>query len=132
MPSEYLVWLLLVTAVVALLAAGLLVARRLARREPYARILRLRTRAKVRFLRAILGDPRVPFLVKLLPIFLIGYLASPIDLIPDFLPVLGYLDDLVVIVLVIALIVQFTPAEAIAAQLDAVERSADDVGRTSG
>ena len=42
-------------------------------------------------------DPRVPWYVKALAIVIVGYAFSPIDLIPDFIPVLGYLDDLVLI-----------------------------------
>jgi uncharacterized membrane protein YkvA (DUF1232 family) len=42
-------------------------------------------------------DPRVPWYVKALAAGLVAYAFSPIDLIPDFIPVLGYLDDLVVI-----------------------------------
>ncbi|KMZ12137.1 hypothetical protein BHUM_06415 [Candidatus Burkholderia humilis] len=38
-------------------------------------------------------DPRTPMLVKLLCVFVVAYALSPIDLIPDFIPVLGYLDD---------------------------------------
>jgi uncharacterized membrane protein YkvA (DUF1232 family) len=42
-------------------------------------------------------DPRVPWYAKLLAVGIVGYAFSPIDLIPDFVPVLGYLDDLVLI-----------------------------------
>lgn len=42
-------------------------------------------------------DPRVPWYAKLFIACVVGYAFSPIDLIPDFIPVLGYLDDLVLI-----------------------------------
>jgi len=42
-------------------------------------------------------DPRVPWLAKALAAGVVGYAFSPIDLIPDFIPVLGYLDDLVIV-----------------------------------
>src|SRR6195256_1280758 len=42
-------------------------------------------------------DPRVPWAVKLLALAVAGYALSPIDLIPDFIPVLGYLDDLIIV-----------------------------------
>jgi len=42
-------------------------------------------------------DPRVPWYAKLLAVGIVGYAFSPIDLIPDFVPVFGYLDDLVLI-----------------------------------
>lgn len=42
-------------------------------------------------------DPRVPWYAKALAAGIVGYAFSPIDLIPDFIPVVGYLDDLVLI-----------------------------------
>jgi uncharacterized membrane protein YkvA (DUF1232 family) len=60
-------------------------------------------------------DPRTPFLVRLLALLVAAYALSPIDLIPDFIPVIGYLDDLILLPLGIALIVKLTPPEVIAA-----------------
>jgi uncharacterized membrane protein YkvA (DUF1232 family) len=54
-------------------------------------------------------DPRVPWYAKLFAACVIGYALSPIDLIPDFIPVLGYLDDLVLIPLGIALAMKMIP-----------------------
>ena len=45
----------------------------------------------------LLGDPRVPASTKVLLLPAIAYLAFPLDLIPDFIPVIGYLDDAVVL-----------------------------------
>jgi uncharacterized membrane protein YkvA (DUF1232 family) len=42
-------------------------------------------------------DPRVPWYAKALALCVAGYALSPIDLIPDFIPVLGYLDDLILV-----------------------------------
>lgn len=42
-------------------------------------------------------DPRTPWAVKALCIFVVGYALSPMDLIPDFIPVLGYLDDAILL-----------------------------------
>lgn len=55
-------------------------------------------------------DPRVPWYAKLLAAGVVAYAFSPIDLIPDFVPVLGYLDDLVIVPLGIALAVKLIPA----------------------
>jgi uncharacterized membrane protein YkvA (DUF1232 family) len=55
-------------------------------------------------------DPRVPWYAKLLAIGLVGYAFSPIDLIPDFIPVLGYLDDLVLIPLGVLAVRAMIPA----------------------
>ena len=65
-------------------------------------------------------DPRVPWYAKLLAFAVAGYALSPIDLIPDFIPVLGYLDDLVLIPLGVALVVKLTPDDVLG---DARERA---------
>lgn len=56
-------------------------------------------------------DPRVPWYAKVLIAFVVVHTLSPIDLIPDFIPVLGYLDDLVIAPLGIALAVRMIPDE---------------------
>lgn len=55
-------------------------------------------------------DPRVPWLAKLAAGCVAAYALSPIDLIPDFIPVLGYLDDIVLVPLGIMLAVRLIPA----------------------
>lgn len=55
-------------------------------------------------------DPRVPWYVKLVAAAVGAYALSPIDLIPDFVPVLGYLDDLVIVPAGILLTVRLMPA----------------------
>lgn len=59
-------------------------------------------------------DPRTPLLVRLLALFVAAYALSPIDLIPDFIPVIGYLDDLLLLPLGLWLVVRLTPPEVIA------------------
>ncbi len=54
-------------------------------------------------------DPRTPWYAKVLAVFIIGYALSPIDLIPDFIPVLGYLDDLIIVPTGIALLLKIIP-----------------------
>ena len=54
-------------------------------------------------------DPRVPRPARLFAACVVGYAFSPIDLIPDFIPVLGYLDDLVLIPLGITLALKMIP-----------------------
>src|SRR3954451_4617619 len=56
-------------------------------------------------------DPRVPWTVKLLAIAVAGYALSPIDLIPDFIPVLGVLDDLIIVPLGIWLVIALIPED---------------------
>jgi uncharacterized membrane protein YkvA (DUF1232 family) len=54
-------------------------------------------------------DPRVPWAARLLAIAVAGYALSPIDLIPDFIPVIGYLDDLIIVPLGIWLVIALIP-----------------------
>jgi uncharacterized membrane protein YkvA (DUF1232 family) len=54
-------------------------------------------------------DPRVPWYAKAFVALVVGYAFSPIDLIPDFIPVLGYLDDLVLIPLGVAVAINMIP-----------------------
>ncbi len=56
-------------------------------------------------------DQRTPWLARAWVILVVAYALSPIDLIPDFIPVLGYLDDLVLLPLGIALAIRLIPAE---------------------
>jgi len=77
-------------------------------------------------------DPRVPWYAKALAVAVAGYALSPIDLIPDFIPVLGYLDDLIIVPLGILLVIRLIPprimaehrASATAAQHRPVSRTA--------
>src|SRR6185436_10555723 len=59
-------------------------------------------------------DPRVPWYAKALALCVAAYALSPIDLIPDFIPVLGYLDDLIIVPLGILAVVQLIPPEIMA------------------
>src|ERR1700742_156636 len=59
-------------------------------------------------------DPNTPWYVKVLAFAVAGYALSPIDLIPDFIPVLGYLDDLILVPLGIWLVVSLIPEQAMA------------------
>ncbi|WP_246072962.1 YkvA family protein [Paenibacillus dokdonensis] len=54
-------------------------------------------------------DPRVPWYAKLFAVCVVAYAFSPIDLIPDFIPILGYLDDLVIVPLGITIALKMIP-----------------------
>lgn len=59
-------------------------------------------------------DPRVPWYARLLVALIVAYALSPIDLIPDFIPILGYLDDLILIPLGLALTIRLIPPPVLA------------------
>jgi uncharacterized membrane protein YkvA (DUF1232 family) len=65
----------------------------------------------VRAVYAVSRDPRTPWYVKFLAFAVIAYALSPIDLIPDFIPVLGYVDDLLIVPLGIWLVIKLIPPE---------------------
>ncbi|WP_336781843.1 YkvA family protein [Paenibacillus illinoisensis] len=58
-------------------------------------------------------DPRVSWFAKLIAVGVVAYAFSPIDLIPDFIPVLGYLDDLIIVPLGITIALKLIPQEVI-------------------
>lgn len=59
-------------------------------------------------------DPRVPIYARVFAACVVGYAFSPIDLIPDFIPILGYLDDLVIIPVGIVVALKMIPAVVMA------------------
>ena len=89
-----LLWVLAVTAL-ALAGRGA-DARALARFVPDCVVL----------FRRLLGDERIPRRRKLALVALLGYLASPIDLVPDFIPLVGQLDDVLAVVLVLRFVLR--------------------------
>ena len=72
-------------------------------------------KAKLGVLYLAFKDKRTPWYAKVLIAMVIAYALSPIDLIPDFIPVLGYLDDLILIPAGIALAIKLIPDEVISA-----------------
>ena len=77
-------------------------------------------------------DPRVPWYAKAVGVCVVAYALSPIDLIPDFVPVLGLLDDLVLVPLGLLLVVRLIPADILAehraAAAGVVDRPVSRVG----
>ena len=69
----------------------------------------LRLKAELYALYLACRDPRVPWYVRILAICVVGYAFSPIDLIPDPIPILGYLDDLIIVPAGIWLTVKLIP-----------------------
>ena len=99
-------WLLLAAAVVLLLYALLVLALVVVGRRTSARALAGFVPDCVVLFRRLLRDRRVPRRRKLLLAGLVAYLAMPLDLVPDFIPVAGQLDDAIVVVLVLRLVLR--------------------------
>ena len=77
-------------------------------------------------------DSRVPWYAKALAICIAGYALSPIDLIPDFVPVLGYLDDVILLPIGIWAVVKLIPPEVMAEHRATATLAADrPVSRTA-
>ena len=68
-------------------------------------------------------DPRVPWYVKAIAVFVAAYALSPIDLIPDAIPVLGYVDDLIVVPLGIWIVIKLIPPEIMAEHRRAADQA---------
>jgi uncharacterized membrane protein YkvA (DUF1232 family) len=70
-------------------------------------------KAEVLTLYFAVRDPRTPWTVRALVAFIVAYAASPIDLIPDFIPVIGWLDELLLLPALIALAIRLTPTDVL-------------------
>jgi uncharacterized membrane protein YkvA (DUF1232 family) len=91
------------------------------KRDLSQRIMKLPIRAKVRLLWRMFRDPAVPLRAKsVLPVIAL-YLAMPFDLIPDFIPLLGQLDDLLVVALGLGIFLLLTPRHIVERHLAAFE-----------
>ena len=62
-------------------------------------------------------DPRVPWYAKAMAVVIAGYALSPIDLVPDFIPVLGYLDEVILVPLGVLLVVRLIPPAIMSEEL---------------
>jgi uncharacterized membrane protein YkvA (DUF1232 family) len=73
-----------------------------------------RLRREVHAVALACRDPRTPWYAKVTAAIVVAFAVSPIDLVPDFIPVIGYLDDAILIPLGIALVVRMVPREVMA------------------
>jgi len=70
-------------------------------------------------------DPRVPWYVKLAAVAVAAYALSPIDLIPDFIPVLGYLDEVIILPVALFLVIKMIPTPLMAEFREEAQRRAE-------
>lgn len=100
--------LLVVAASVLVVYAGFVVMLIVAGRRPSLRDVARFIPDCIVLVTRLLGDPRVPRRHKLLLGALVGYLAFPFDLVPDFIPVAGYLDDALFVALTLRAVLRGT------------------------
>jgi uncharacterized membrane protein YkvA (DUF1232 family) len=125
-------WCLVGTGITLLLYGAFVVALLVAGRSEDARAwARFIPDCVVLFSR-LARDPRVPLPSKLLLGALIGYLALPFDLVPDFIPVVGALDDAIIVALVLRLVVRASGPELVRAHWPGPEASLGTVLRLAG
>lgn len=84
-----------------------------------------RFKQEVLFYRALLAHPQTPWLAKALLWLALAYLVLPFDLIPDFIPLIGQLDELVIIPLLLYLALKLIPVTIRQACRDAVAAAQD-------
>jgi uncharacterized membrane protein YkvA (DUF1232 family) len=106
-------WLPLVAACVLLVYGGFVVAMIVAGRPGVARDVARFIPDCIALVRGLLRDPRVPRRHKRLLGALIGYLALPFDLVPDFIPVAGQLDDALVVALALRVVLRGSGSELV-------------------
>src|SRR5262245_13309802 len=87
---------------------------------------------EVRVCQAILGDRRTPWLARILLGCGIAYALSPIDLIPDFIPVVGHLDDAILVPALILLGLRLVPKEVVQEHRESLRRDSGGYYRVAG
>lgn len=83
--------------------------------------------AYARLVWGLARDPRVPGAQKLILVGIVGYLLMPIDVIPDFIPILGQLDDVAIVLLGLDLFIKSAPQEVVDEHLGRVSKGRDDL-----
>ncbi len=105
-------------------------------RRVIKRIYALPMRRKIGLAGSLWRDDRIPLGIRLIPPLLVLYLAMPLDLIPDFIPVVGQLDDVLVVLVGVSLLLRFVGRDVLEEHISAFEllaaedRSASQPART--
>jgi uncharacterized membrane protein YkvA (DUF1232 family) len=90
------------------------------------RLGRLPWRLRMKLAWRLMGDERVPLPVRSIPPLLVLYLAMPLDLVPDVIPIIGQLDDLLVLIVALALLTRFVPLTVVDGHLAELEDESRD------
>jgi uncharacterized membrane protein YkvA (DUF1232 family) len=85
------------------------------------RIARLPLRRKLALAVGLARDRRIPLGLRGLPVLTVLYLAMPVDIVPDFIPVLGQLDDVLLVIVAVAVLFRFTPHTVLELHVSAQE-----------
>ena len=125
-------WLLVSLAVLAFVWAGAVALLVVLGRRTDARALAGFIPDCLVLMRRLLADPRVPRRRKLLLVGLVGYLALPFDLVPDFIPIAGQLDDLIAVGLVLRALVRLDRGKLVREHWPGPERSLALLLRAAG
>ena len=125
-------WALLGLAVAVLVYAAFVGYLFVAGRRETARAVARFVPDCVVLFRRLLADPRVPRRNKVVLGLVIGYLAMPIDLVPDFIPVAGYLDDAVIVAFVLRHVLRGSAKELIDEHWPGPRESRDFIYRLAG
>jgi uncharacterized membrane protein YkvA (DUF1232 family) len=84
-------------------------------------LLSLPWRARFELAGRLVADERMPLPVRAIPALLVLYLAMPLDFVPDFIPILGQLDDVAVVIVAVGLFARFAPVRIIEEHIGALE-----------
>jgi uncharacterized membrane protein YkvA (DUF1232 family) len=125
-------WSLISLASLVLVYAGLVAAIAIVGRGAEARALARFVPDCMVLFRRLLSDPRVPRGRKVLLLGMVGYLAMPIDLIPDFIPVAGLLDDAILVALVLRTVLRGAGDQLVREHWPGPRTSLDVVARLAG
>ena len=111
------------TSILLIAVGGWLLWRRITREERrlIKRIYALPLRRKIGLAGSLWRDDRIPLGIRLIPPALVLYLAMPLDLIPDFIPVIGQLDDVLVVLAGVSLLLRFVGRDVLEEHIRAFE-----------
>jgi uncharacterized membrane protein YkvA (DUF1232 family) len=122
---QYALVSLLVAILVLVVAALVLWHKASGRTKALAgRLQHLPWRARFELAGRLAADERMPLSVRAIPALLVLYLAMPLDIVPDFIPVLGQLDDIAVVIVAVGLFARFAPLRIIEEHIARLESEA--------